>query len=145
MFLDGNCSLNHSFEVSSVSLFEGTSSSDLELNTEDERLVTFPNNNAPEESLEQVCHLIEPKWAGLSAQDDICDLSEDEVESFDTFGHCPPNCKNDSSDWAVDSDIAEDWQFRDESLSYQEYIQNSMITDDDYRFFVIEYDSDVVA
>jgi hypothetical protein len=134
--LDVNCSPSRSCEASGllpyVSLFEGTSS-DLELNTEDERLVTPPdsyqNDNA--QPLDQICHLTNAaKLSDQDLYDDNYDLAEDEVGSFGTFGPCP------SIDFAVDSGIgclpeAPDggWHCRDwspDSLSYQEYDQGSL-------------------
>ena len=143
--LDVNCSSGRSYEASGllpyVSLFEGTYS-DLELNTEDERRVTPPdsyqNNNAPQ-YLDQICHLTNTaKCPGLSSDQDLYDvLAEDEVGSFGTFEQCLSNkddySKDDSSDFAVDSDIGglpeepdggRDWS--PDSLSYQEYDQDSL-------------------
>jgi hypothetical protein len=146
--LDVNCSPSWSCEVSSllpyVSLFEGTSS-DLELNTEDERHVTAPdsyqNNNAPP-FLDQICYLTNvAKLSDQDLYDDNYDLDKnDEVGSFGTFGPCPRNrydySKDDSSDFAVDSDIGclpeapqGGWDCRDwspDSLSDQEYDQDSL-------------------
>jgi hypothetical protein len=81
-------------------------------------------------------------------------MSEDEVG---LSGTCPSknNFKGDSSDLAVDSDIEcllEDldggWQSKSwspDNLSSQEDDQDArVITDNDYDFSVIEYDSDVV-
>ena len=110
--LDVNCSSSRSCEPSGllpyVSLFEGTSS-DLELNKEDERRVmpdSHQNNNASQ-SLDQIFHLTNTaNCSGPSDQDlydDIYDLAEDEVGSFGTFGQCPSNkddySKDDSSDF----------------------------------------------
>lgn len=159
--LDENCSSNQSSEASSllpyVSLFDGTSSSDLELNTEDERSESYRNNNARQESLD---HFFEPfgaNWAEVSdrdlCDDDMYDLSEDEVGSFDT-GQPPWNSGDGSSDLAVDSDfdcLLEDhggcWQFtgRDWSPDNLCYEECSRVITDDYRFLVIEYDSDIAA
>lgn len=154
---DDNLSSNQSSEASSllpyVSLFDGTSSSDLELNTEDERLDSYRNNSAPQESLDPLFKPFGANWAEASDQDlgddDIYDLSEDEVGSLDTFGQRPLSCRDDSSDLAVDSDfdcLLEDpdcgWHWSPDSLSHQE---SRVISDDDYRFLIIEYDSDVAA
>ena len=141
---DVNCSPSRSCEALGPlpypSLFEVTSS-DLELNTEDERRVTPPdfyqNNNAPQ-SLDQIYHLTNA--AKLSDQDDNYGLAEDEGGSFGTFGPYPSDrddySKDDSSDFAVDSGIGRlpeapdgGWHCRDwspDSLSYQEYDQDSL-------------------
>jgi hypothetical protein len=155
--LDDNS--NQSSEASGllpyVSLFEGTSSSDLELNTEDERHVMpsdcYQDNNVPQESVEHSVTHFGTEWGGLSDQDD--DIY-DEVGSFGALEQCPSNkndyTKGDSLDLAVNCFPEEpdgDWQFRDwspDSLSHQEYDQDScMLPEDDYRFLVIEYDSDI--
>ena len=144
--LDVNCSPSGSCKASSllpyVSLFEGPCS-DLELNTEDECLVTPPdsyqNNNAPP-FLDQICHLTNAaKLSDQDLYDDDYDLVEDEVGSFGTFGPCSPNIdvnsKDDDSDFAVDSDIGclleapGGWHCRDwspDSLSEQEYGKDSL-------------------
>ena len=145
--LDVNCSPSRPCEASGLlpypSLFEGTSS-DLELNTEDERHVTSPdsyqNNNAPQ-SLDQIYHLTNAaKLSDQDLYDDKYGLAEDEVGSFGTFGPYPSNrdeySKEDYSDFAMDSSIdclpeALDggWHCRDlspDNLSYQEYDQDSL-------------------
>ena len=145
-----NCSSNQSSEASGllphVSLFEGTYmdwSSDIELNTENEHRVALPdsyqNNNASQESLEQINYLIDTpvEWAEMSDQglcDDIYDLFEDEVGSCRAFSERrhfnKDDSKDDSPDLAVDSDIdclleePDDWSPDD--LSYQEYDQDFM-------------------
>jgi hypothetical protein len=145
-----NCSSNQSSEASGllphVSLFEGTYmdwSSDIELNTENEHRVALPdsyqNNNASQESLEQINYLIDTpvEWAEMSEQglcDDIYDLFEDEVGSCSEQRHFnKDDSKDDSSDLAVDSDIDclleepdDGWDWSPDDLSYQEYDQNFM-------------------
>jgi hypothetical protein len=126
--LDVNCSPSLSCDASDllpyVSLFEGTSS-DLELNTEDEHRVTPPNshqnNNAPQ-SLDRICHLSNAaKISDQDLYDDNYNLAEDEVGSFGAFGPCPSSCLPEAPDGG--------WHCRDwshDSLSYQEYGGDSM-------------------
>ena len=144
--LDVNSFLSRSCDASSlvpyVSLFEGTSS-DLELNTEDERRVTisgsYQNNNAPPFQ-DQIYHLTSAaKLSNQDLCDDNYDLAEDEVGPFGTFGPCPPNeddYSKDDSDFTVDPDISclpeagdGGWHCRDwspDSLSFREYDQESL-------------------
>ena len=133
-----------------VSLFEGAmdGSSDLELDTEDDRHVMpfspyrNQNNNALHRSLDQSSHLapFNAKWTEISEQElcDDYDLSEDEVGPRGSLEQ-PPLNKNDHlndyfSDLAAHSDIAcvleepdGDWpistrsDWSPDSLSSQEY------------------------
>ena len=115
----------------------------------------YQNNNAPQESVEHSVTPFGTKWAGLSDQDDIYDLSEEAVKSFGALGQCPLNkndyAKGDSLDLAVNRFPEEPdggWQSRDwspDSLSCGYDQDSCVITEDDYRFLVIEYDSDVAA
>ena len=135
--LDVNCSPSRSCEASGLLpylSFDDTSS-DLELNTEDERRVTLPdsyeNNNAPQ-SLDQIYHLTNAtKLSDQDLYDDNnYDLAEDEVGLFGIFGLCP------STDSTMDSGIGclpettdDGWYSRDwspDSSSYQEYDQDSL-------------------
>ena len=120
--LDVNCSPSRSCDASGllpyVSLFEGTSS-DLELDTEDEHRVTPPdsyqNNNAPQ-SLDHLTNAA--KLSDQDLYDDNYGLAEDEVVSLGAFGPCPSSCLPEAPDGG--------WHCRGwspDSLFYQDYDQ----------------------